>query len=383
MLNVLFIDHVSTKKFGGAERVLDTLVSNLDKDKFGCTLILGKNTGDDLESQWQCAAQANIIGVKLREFSKGNKTLDLLAFIADWSKVALKIRSAVRGHNIDLVVSNTIIGAIYAAPVSWLLRLRHIYYEHNINDQRSGSLLAYAIKPICFFSDKVICISDVVLASLVGIGIPKDKLVVVHNCFDFLPLQNAFRGQMRKADPKIVDLGMVANFMPWKNHEKFVDVVDALAKELTGFRVRGHLVGSCLPGQEQYYLRVSQKLDAYSGLAQFTLHGFSDNAQSLIAGFDVMIHTAEEPFGLVYLEAMYLNTLVVASNRGAAPEIITNGETGLLVDYSNLQETVALIKQVILNKQLCNKLETRAKMVVESRFSIRRYIRDIERVLLG
>jgi starch synthase len=41
-----------------------------------------------------------------------------------------------------------------------------------------------------------------------------------------------------------------------------------------------------------------------------------------------------EPFGLVILEAMACETAVVASRVGGIPEIVVEGETGYLVDYS-------------------------------------------------
>lgn len=45
-----------------------------------------------------------------------------------------------------------------------------------------------------------------------------------------------------------------------------------------------------------------------------------------------------EPFGLVMIEALACGTPVVVTRRGSAPEIVTHGETGFLVDPEDLVE---------------------------------------------
>lgn len=85
----------------------------------------------------------------------------------------------------------------------------------------------------------------------------------------------------------------------------------------------------------------------------------------------------EEPFGLVMLEAMACGTPVVAFARGAAPEIIEHGETGLLVDdLDGMVEAVRHVGEID---------PARCRHHVEERFDIPvmvdGYLRVYERIL--
>jgi len=55
----------------------------------------------------------------------------------------------------------------------------------------------------------------------------------------------------------------------------------------------------------------------------------------------------EEPFGLVVIEAMVCGTPVVALRRGAVPELIVDGETGIIVDDpAQLPDGIARARQI-------------------------------------
>ncbi len=55
----------------------------------------------------------------------------------------------------------------------------------------------------------------------------------------------------------------------------------------------------------------------------------------------------DEPFGLVMVEAMACGTPVIAFNRGAAPELIVDGETGFLVeDVDSMMEALGRIDTI-------------------------------------
>jgi glycosyltransferase involved in cell wall biosynthesis len=54
----------------------------------------------------------------------------------------------------------------------------------------------------------------------------------------------------------------------------------------------------------------------------------------------------EEPFGLVMIEALACGTPVLATRRGSVPEILTDGETGVIVpggDFEALADGVAAV----------------------------------------
>jgi glycosyltransferase involved in cell wall biosynthesis len=76
----------------------------------------------------------------------------------------------------------------------------------------------------------------------------------------------------------------------------------------------------------------------------------------------------DEPFGLVVVESLACGTPVVAWRRGAMPEIIDDGETGVLVEtVAQAVEAVGRIES--LSRHLC-------RSVAEARFSARRMAAD-------
>jgi hypothetical protein len=68
---------------------------------------------------------------------------------------------------------------------------------------------------------------------------------------------------------------------------------------------------------------------------------------------DVFCHTsANEPFGLVVIEAMALGKPVVASAEGGPTEVITPGVDGLLSPYGDERALAAAIVRLLGDEQL-------------------------------
>ena len=66
----------------------------------------------------------------------------------------------------------------------------------------------------------------------------------------------------------------------------------------------------------------------------------------------------EEPFGLMMIEAMACGTPVISTRRGAVPEIVEHGRTGVVVDnYRDMEDPAVLeladtLDPVVIRKEV-------------------------------
>ena len=76
----------------------------------------------------------------------------------------------------------------------------------------------------------------------------------------------------------------------------------------------------------------------------------------------------EEPFGLVMIESMACGTPVIATRRGAVPEVVAEGRGGVIVEH-HMEMVGALAEAEKLDPADCRRY-------VEDKFSARRMVAD-------
>ena len=106
------------------------------------------------------------------------------------------------------------------------------------------------------------------------------------------------------------------------------------------------MAGKVDPGVDAHYFkeRIEPHIDGENILYEGEVGG--RRKQELLAGARFLLFPIqwEEPFGLVMTEALACGTPVVADAMGAAPEIVSDGEVGVLVGEGEWDEMVAAIK---------------------------------------
>lgn len=101
----------------------------------------------------------------------------------------------------------------------------------------------------------------------------------------------------------------------------------------------------------------------------------NDKVPEALNKFDIFCSLSrEESFGVSAVEAMAMKKVVVASNADGLREVIENGVTGLLVQYTDIGLIKDRLKQLVLDEHLRKKMGTAGRMRVESLYDWRRNV---------
>jgi glycosyltransferase involved in cell wall biosynthesis len=119
----------------------------------------------------------------------------------------------------------------------------------------------------------------------------------------------------------------------------------------------------------------SELVKAAAAIAGVEVHFSTDLARDLRGAGAFVYITREEGLGSGALLAMSAGVPVIASRVGGLAEVVTHGETGLLVD--NTPEAIAAaIGRVLRDSSMARALGAAGRLRAEERFSVERMVRE-------
>lgn len=92
--------------------------------------------------------------------------------------------------------------------------------------------------------------------------------------------------------------------------------------------------------------------------------------------------TYAEPFGWVFIEAMAAGLPVVATQLNAIPEMVSHGETGLLLQPGDRATLAQSIRTLIENPTLGRDMGTKGRKVVEQKFDAHKNFQTLESLFI-
>ena len=159
-------------------------------------------------------------------------------------------------------------------------------------------------------------------------GANSEKIQVIYNGIDasrFTPTNSRFRREIRQRY-QIPETSVVVLFVGEYRRKGLATVIRALG-ELQDPRI--HLLAVGKGNLEQY-----QTLAKQAGISQqVTFAGPARDIEQVFGAADMFVFpTYYEPFGMVITEAMASSLPVITSRSAGASEMISEGESGLLLD---------------------------------------------------
>ena len=98
---------------------------------------------------------------------------------------------------------------------------------------------------------------------------------------------------------------------------------------------------------------------------------FTNDVARFLAALDVFVLPSfAETYGLVVIEAMAMKLPVIATNAGGVPEIITDRETGLLVEPRNSKEIADAIHRLLTRPSLRSRLGKSARAAALAKYDM-------------
>jgi len=108
--------------------------------------------------------------------------------------------------------------------------------------------------------------------------------------------------------------------------------------------------------------------------------GRQASPERFLKSMDVMALTSRsEGMPLAVLEAWAAGTPVVATRVGGIPELIADGETGLLVDFGNVDRLAASIERLLLDRMLAARIAAAAAKQADERYSLEQMTANYQR----
>lgn len=293
-----------------------------------------------------------------------------------------RLARLINTEQVDILHTHLLLGDLYGALAMRLVRVPllvstiqgvNFFWEMEPWTRKAGGWVASRVyRGIYRAFDGIVAPSEAVkeaVCSRPGIRVMRDRVRMIHHGIDVAQLRHASQQPLDRdawsaaapADPRIVT---VANFDPFKGHRVLLEALRRLRRDLP---VQCLLIGE---GPARPALEARSQAMGLGDTVRFL--GCRDDVPAILRGADLFVFPSLwEPLGIAVLEAMALAKPVIACAAGGIPEIITDGDNGLLTPPGNPEALAEAIKRLLTDRPLAAALSRRGQETVERRFDVR------------
>jgi glycosyltransferase involved in cell wall biosynthesis len=321
--------------FSGAERALLVLVENLDRSRYRPVVAIGSDgeLASEMRARGIRTVHLPIVYSGIRRLPSWSAAVARLAWLARQERAALC-------HSNDVPSFQP---AGYAARILGIPAITHVRFP----DTRSG--FGWFLKP--GFARALFVSGGLMSEALAEAPALFDaKSEVVYDGVKVPPAIDAQERRNLRSELGLPAEGVVVVLAGQVAEVKGVwDYIDAAAMLVArGVPVSFAVLGDDLKNNGALRIEAERVVRERGLGASIRFLGFRPNAQRLIPAFDIVaVPSHVEPLGNATLEAMASAVPVVGSRVGGIPEMIVDGETGLLVPSHNPESLAGAIEALV------------------------------------
>lgn len=367
------IDSLTT---GGAERLVPMFAGKINRDRFNLTVACLKVIRGN-----QIAKELDDMGITIKLINSKNLR-DIKGFYNLYKFIKQNKFDIIHTHLTYSDIWGRLVGSLNRETVLSTVHVPEFfnYYNPSIKDKLIEKIAVFIRNN---FGNKVVSVSDFLGNHHISNGLNKEKTVTIHNGIDLgkFNLSGNYCPKSKKVDLGIHDDFKVVTTLSvlreGKGHKKLIQSIPTVIdkNKNTIFLIVGG-------GPLETELKELCNEHKISENVLFT--GMRQDTNELLDVSDIFVHPAEDdPLPTVVLEAMTMRLPVIAMDSGGVPEMVIDGETGLLVkkpyDYNDLSN---LINKLIENPKLSNGMGKSGRNRIENNFTSEIWVNKLEHLYL-
>ncbi len=290
-----------------------------------------------------------------------------------------------RRYRINIVHANGITSFIILSIVAKITGVRLIYHLHDaLLTAEDGGTMSYPTRRLLLFwmkcfADKIVTVSLFVERTITTLHRRlRRKITVLHNGLDIRQIRQDSPKRYAGGDPFIVSFGTLS---PRKGFHVVLRSIEVL-RDRYGIRARYRIIGD---GAELPFLE--KLIDEKNLRDQVEILGFQSNVHHYVAQADIILVPSvwNDPLPLVVIESMANSKIIIASEVGGIPEMLSNND-GFLIPKEDPEAIARAVIYIMNHSEQANSLADNAYERVCREFTIERMasrLREIyEEVLL-
>jgi glycosyltransferase involved in cell wall biosynthesis len=251
---------------------------------------------------------------------------------AAWAADAGGLGRVARARGAALVHTNTSV-TLGGAAAARIAGVPHVWHVREIYTAFARWWPAY--RRLLLTADALPCVSAATAAQFPSLA------EVVPDGLGLVP-DRAPREQARAAlgvDPEAFTVAVLGRLSAWKGQEVLVDAIARLPGAVA------LVAGDAWRGEQFRARELAGRAEALGAGDRVHLLGFRDDVGTVLGAADVVAvpSTGPDPLPNSALEAAAAGSCVVASAHGGLPEILRDGETGVLVPPGDAEALAAAL----------------------------------------